>query len=213
MRLRKKPWAEPEMRLDPKVLFDPMDKKNHWNEEFGNDNPIHLEVGCGKGQFITEMAQNNPDINYIAVDYQHEVLVYLLRRANELNLKNIRIIPSQVELLALCFGRDEITQIYIQFCNPWPKARHQKRRLTHPRCLSIYRGFLKKSGWIHFKTDHQSLFEDSLEYFQQCGFTSAYTTKNLHTEGKRDILKTEYETKFVGLGIPICYGEFQKTDV
>lgn len=211
MRLRKKPWAEPEMRLDPKVLFQPDNMVGRWKELFGNSHPIHLEVGCGKGQFITEMALQNPQINFIAVDYQHEVLVYLLRRVNALGLANVRILPAQVEFLAHCFGKGEISEMYIQFCNPWPKVRHQKRRLTHPRHLTLYRTFLRESGWVHFKTDHEALYEDSLEYFAQCDFKAGYHTRDLHRDQKVFLLKTEYETKFTEKGMPIYYGAFQKT--
>lgn len=199
------------MRQDSKVLFQPEHAPGRWHEIFGNTNPIHLEVGCGKGQFITEMARLHPNINFIAVDYQHEVLIYLLRKVNELGLTNIRIIPTQVELLVHYLGKDEVDEMYIQFCNPWPKIRHQKRRLTHPRQLALYRRFLKKDAWIRFKTDHPELYEDSLEYFAQSHFQVGYHTRDLHGEpcdGLR--LKTEYETKFAEMGMPIYYGEFQK---
>lgn len=210
MRLRKKPWAEPEMRKDSKVLFQPDHAPGRWHEIFKNTNPIHLEVGCGKGQFITEMARLNPSINYIAVDYQHEVLIYLLRRVNEMGLSNIRILPTQVELLVHYLGKDEVDEMYIQFCNPWPKARHQKRRLTHPRQLALYRRFLKAGAWVRFKTDHGELYEDSLDYFAVCHFKVGYHTRDLHGENPTLQLKTEYETKFTEMGMPIFYGEFQK---
>ncbi|QSX08853.1 tRNA (guanosine(46)-N7)-methyltransferase TrmB [Alkalibacter rhizosphaerae] len=210
MRLRKKPWAEPEMRQDPKVLFEPVEKRGHWQAEFGNDRPIHLELGCGKGQFIIEMAKQYPDINFIALDYQHEVLVYLLRDANEAGLKNIRILPSMADLLLEYFDANEIEKIYIQFCNPWPKVRHQKRRLTHPRFLKIYDGFLQEGGSIHFKTDHADLFDDSLDYFDQSGFDALKISRDLHHDDLPPMPKTEYETKFTAMGMPIHFGLFQK---
>jgi tRNA (guanine-N7-)-methyltransferase len=169
-----------------------------------------LELGCGKGQFITEMARTHPDINFVALDYQHEVLIYLLRRANELGLENLRIIPAVADLLEHAFAKDEVAQLYIQFCNPWPKVRHQKRRLTHPRFLTLYRQFLQDGGLIYFKTDHGELFDDSLEYFQQWGFEPQYVSRDLHRDGNMVTPKTEYETKFTSLGMPIYFGLFQK---
>jgi len=205
MRLRKKPWAEPEMRKDSKVIFNPSEHKGHWKEVFGNTNPIYLELGCGKGRFITQKAQENPDMNFIALDYQNEVLIYLLRKINELNIENVRILPMRADFLEAVFSKDEISKIYINFCNPWPKDRHQKRRLTHTRFLEKYDAFLKKGGSLEFKTDDTQLYNDSLRYFDDSGYSLIFKTADLHNSDLKGNAKTEYEEKFSSMGIKIKY--------
>ncbi|MBF7097391.1 tRNA (guanosine(46)-N7)-methyltransferase TrmB [Alkalibacter mobilis] len=209
MRLRKKPWAEPEMRLDNKVIFTPSDLKGKWKNEFGNSNPICLEIGSGKGKFITELALANPDVNYIALDYQNEVLVYMLRKANSMELNNLRIIPSKADFIDEYFDANEITKIFINFCNPWPKTRHQKRRLTHSVFLQKYRKFLTNKGTLQLKTDDQGLFLDSLDYLKAEGFVDIKVIHDLYKEMIPDNITTEYEEKFHGQGIKIRYGLFE----
>lgn len=210
MRLRKKWWALPEMEQDEKAIFNQEELYGKWKEEFGNDHPIHLELGCGKGQFVATLAQKNPDINYIAIDLKNEVLVFALRRINELGLKNVRLISMIIENIEKVFAKDEIDKIYINFCNPWPKASHNKRRLTHPRFLTKYNVFLKDGGEIWFKTDDDELFEHSLEYFREEGFTEVYRTLDLLNDGFAENVKTEYEEKFTAFGVNIKFGIFRK---
>jgi tRNA (guanine-N7-)-methyltransferase len=179
MRLRKKPWAKPELERDEKVIFNPIDFQGKWKEIFDNDFPIHLELGCGRGSFITQLAKLNPQINYIAIDIHPELLVYVLRKANDNKINNLRIIPMYIENIGSVFTFNEIEKIYINFCNPWPNKRHHKRRLNHPNFLKLYKSFLKENAEIWFKTDDEFLFEDSLEYFQSQGFREVYKTYDL----------------------------------
>ncbi|MDA8229621.1 MAG: tRNA (guanosine(46)-N7)-methyltransferase TrmB [Desulfitobacterium hafniense] len=209
MRIRKKRWAKPEMEKDHKVIYNPTELKGKWKDIFGNDNPIHLELGCGKGNFITKVAELNKNINYIAIDVYDEVLVYVLIKANENKLENIRIIPINIELLGNVFTQDEIEKIYINFCTPWPNRRHQKRRLTHPNFLRIYKNFLRLKSEVWFKTDDDLLFKDSLQYFKDEGFTEIYKTFDLHQSDYEDNTMTEYEEKFSSQGIKIKFGMFR----
>lgn len=209
MRLRKKWWAKPELEKDPKVIFTPSEFKGRWQELFGNNQPIHLELGCGRGRFITELARENPEINYLALDVHHELLVKVLRKANENTLNNVRIIPMNIENIEEVFALDEIELIYINFCNPWPSNRHHRRRLTHPNFLRRYQTFLKKGSEIWFKTDDDLLFTDSLAYFQAAGFTELYRTYDLGQSDFQGNIQTEYEEKFSNQGIRIKFAQFR----
>lgn len=209
MRLRKKWWAKPEMEKDHKVIFNPSEFKGKWKEFFGNERPIHLELGCGRGNFITQLAMRSKDINYIGIDAHNELLVYVLRKANENHLDNIGIIPIYIENLGSVFSQDEIEKIYINFCNPWPNKRHHKRRLTHPNFLRLYQTFLKNGSEIWFKTDDDLLFTDSLEYFKNEGFEEIYITFDLHHSDFKGNIKTEYEENFSNQGIKIKFGQFK----
>lgn len=210
MRLRKKWWARPEMEKDEKSIMDPFPLKGKWQEHFGNDNPIHVELGCGKGQFISTLAKQNPDINYIAIDLKDEVLVFVLRKINEMGLTNVRIIPVFIERIDEIFSEDEISKIYINFCNPWPKVSHHKRRLTHPRFLTKYKTFIKKGTEVWFKTDDDDLFESSLEYFKDEGFEELYRTWDLLDSDFEGNVMTEYEEKFSSFGMKIKFGIFKE---
>lgn len=202
MRMRHKPWALPEMKQDPKFFHNPTEHKGHWQAEFGNDHPVDLEIGCGKGDFIRELARQNPERNYLALDLKNDVLVYTLRKINEEGLTNIRVISMKAEDLDQVFGPGEISRIYINFANPWPRASHNKRRLTHPRFLSLYRLFTKPEGVIEFKTDDEGLYVDSLEYFPQAGYEITFQSDDLPGDHPGNI-QTEYETKFRAFGMPI----------
>ncbi|MFB0959041.1 MAG: tRNA (guanosine(46)-N7)-methyltransferase TrmB [Clostridiaceae bacterium] len=202
MRMRHKPWALPEMLQDPKFYLEPYDKQNKWQLEFGNDAPIDLEIGCGKGDFIRELAHRHPERNYIAMDLKNEVLVYALRKINEEGLTNIRVLSVKAEELDRVFGEGEIDQIYINFANPWPKAGHHKRRLTHPRFLALYRLFTKDQSQLEFKTDDEELYVTSLEYFPEAGYEMVYHSDNLPADHP-DNIQTEYESKFRSFGMPI----------
>jgi tRNA (guanine-N7-)-methyltransferase len=209
MRLRKKWWAKPELEKDSKVIFTPSEFKGKWKELFDNDQPIHLELGCGRGRFITELARENPKINYLAMDLHHELLVKVLRKANENHLNNLRIVPMNIENIDEVFSRDEIEKIYINFCNPWPSNRHHRRRLTHPNFLKRYQTFLKKESEVWFKTDDEALFAESLNYFKMAGFTELYRTYDLGLSDFRGNIQTEYEEKFSNQGIRIKFAQFK----
>ena len=205
MRLRKKWWARPEMEKNPYFITNPKEKFSKWAEEFQNSNDIQLELGCGRGKFITEKALNNPNINFIGIDLKDEVLVYTTRRIEELGLKNVRIIPLYIEQIEGIFADGEISKIYINFCNPWPKERHNKRRLTHTRFLNEYKKFIKTNTEIWFKTDNEELFEASQEYFKENGFEIIYITYDLHNSGFTENIITEYEAKFTSLGMKTMF--------
>lgn len=203
MRLRKKWWARPELEESNIFISKPADLKGKWREEFGNNNPIHLELGCGRGGFLTENCKRYPNINHIAVDLKDEVLVYALRKVKEVEpeLTNARIIALNISFIADLFDKDEIDKIYINFCNPWPKERHKKRRLTHTRQLENYKKFLNDNGEIWFKTDDDELFEESIEYFKESGFNIEYITYDLHSSDFKYNVTTEHEDMFTKQGI------------
>lgn len=204
MRLRYKPWALSEMRQDDKFFENPWELKGKWKEVFGNDRPIDLEIGCGKGDFVTKKAKRDADRNIIAIDLKNEVLVYALRKINEAELTNVRLISMKAEEIEKLFDKDEIDDIYINFANPWPKASHNKRRLTHPRFLNKYRDFQKDGSLLIFKTDAEELYIDSQEYFNESGYEILFKTDDLDPDHPSNI-ETEYESKFRSFGMPIYH--------
>lgn len=201
MRLRKKWWARPEMDSSPLVVTDPRGHKGSWSQVFNNNNEIYLELGCGRGGFITQKALEDKSKNYIGIDLKDEVLIYALKKLQQQELENVRLIPLNIAWVGEIFDKDEIGRIFINFCNPWPKLRHNKRRLTHNRFLSMYKSFLKPGGEIWFKTDDKGLFEDSIEYFKESGFEIGFLTYDLHNSGFEYNIVTEYEAKFTSLGM------------
>ena len=211
MRIRYKKWARPELEASPFYIDNPEEMKGKWKEYFGNDNPIHLELGCGKGQFISELASENLDINYIAIDLV-DAMLGLAKRNVEVKYKEKNIEPKNIVLtrfdieriLLILEEQDEIERIYINFCNPWPKGKHRKKRLTHTRQLEKYKVFLKEKGEIYFKTDDEDLFHSSLLYFEETGFEVLKKTYDLHTEPifEKNI-ETEHEKMFSEQGIKI----------
>jgi len=205
MRLRKKGWARPELEKDPNVIFTPSEHKGTWKELFGNNHPIYLELGCGRGRFINQLARTNRNINYLALDVYDELLVHVLRSANQNHLNNLKVIPINIETIGDIFAQDEIEKLYINFCNPWPKKKHHKRRLTHPNFLRGYQTFLKEGSELWFKTDDDLLFADSLEYFKAAGFIELYKTYDLHQSDFQGNVMTEYEEKFYHQNIKIKF--------
>ena len=176
----------------------------NWELVFGNKNPIHLEIGMGKGKFLTTLATENPEVNYVGIEKSKELLWKVCKLLEGTGLKNIRIINQKAEELQETFGQGEIERIYLNFSDPWPKARHDKRRLTHRGFLQKYKEILKIEGEIHFKTDSLSLFEFSLEEFKEYkGLVLKEVTYDLHKEEPLDNVMTEYEEKFVSMGKPI----------
>lgn len=179
--------------------------KGHWKEFFGNENPIHIEIGMGKGQFIMELAKTNPDINYIGIEKYSSVLVRALEKRPELETKNLIFIRMDAEDIVKVFDKDEIDRIYLNFSDPWPKDRHAKRRLTSTQFLSKYNQFLQPDGKVIFKTDNRPLFDFSLEQIEEADWILENHTFDLHnSEFVEGNVMTEYETKFVAEGKPIC---------
>ena len=210
MRIRRKKWATEELENAEFYIDDPSIYKGKWNEKFLNkENPLHIELGCGKGIFISTLASKNKDINYIALD-MIEAMLGLSKRNIEVAYdyempSNLFLIRANVEKISDVFdSNDRVERIYINFCNPWPKVKHNKRRLTHPRMLNQYRDFLTEDGEIYFKTDSDELFEDSLVYFEECNFKIIKKTFDLQSENIfLENIETEHEKMFISQGIKI----------
>ncbi|WP_102401070.1 tRNA (guanosine(46)-N7)-methyltransferase TrmB [Haloimpatiens massiliensis] len=205
MRLRKKWWARPELEKSEIFISDAKELKGKWHEKFKSNNDIYLELGCGRGGFVSKAALKYPDKNFVAVDLKDEVLIYVLRRLQEEEIENVRITAMNIMGISEVFKKGEIKRIFINFCNPWPKERHKKRRLTHTKFLEHYKQFIEKGCQIWFKTDDDELFEESLEYFKESGFSFKYLTRDLHNENFNDNIITEYESKFIEQGIKIKF--------
>lgn len=193
MRLRYKPNAIPEMKENDRIFFYPRDMKEKWQEVFDNDNPIHLEIGAGKGDFIIEKAKSHPDINFIALEMNTNAFVIASRKIKEEELKNVIGLIDYGEELTEAFGEDEIDHIYINFSTPWPKTKHHKRRLSHPRFLERYQKIIKNEGIIEQKTDDLDFFKDSLKYYEDFGLEILESNYDLPEE---ESIVTEYERKW-----------------
>ena len=204
MRLRKVKNARERLMVDNNKYFinDPENYKGKWNELFSNNNPLHIEIGCGKGQFMSTLAKLNPDINYIAIEKFDSVLLRCLEKIINEDIPNLKIAVMDAALLGTYFADDEVDRIYLNFSDPWPKNHHAKRRLTSPLFLDLYKHVLKKDGEIHFKTDNRGLFEYSLETFNNNGFSLSHISLDLHkdTEKYPDNITTEFEDKWSKLG-------------
>lgn len=209
MRIRRKKWAREELDNSKFYIDKPEEFKGKWIEKFKENKPLHIELGCGKGIFISTLASNHKENNYIAVD-MIEAMLGLSKRniENAYNYEypeNLLLIRANIEQISNVFSsEDEISRIYINFCNPWPKKKHNKKRLTHIRQLVQYKEFLTKNGEIYFKTDSDELFEASLEYFEEAGFKITSKTYDLHENPifEENII-TEHEKMFSEEGIKI----------
>ncbi|GAE32377.1 tRNA (guanosine(46)-N7)-methyltransferase TrmB [Alkalihalobacillus hemicellulosilyticus] len=213
MRLRNKPWAKEELAKYPEIVVQRPDlHKGKWQELFGNCHPIHIEVGTGKGQFLTGMAQQYPNVNFIGIEKYETVLLTALERAKSLKLPNLRFLNEDVIDLLQFFETDDLSRVYINFTDPWPKNRHEKRRLTYKDFLALYEQLLKSDGEIHFKTDNQGLFEYSLESFSRFGLIIKNVSLNLHKSQFEGNIMTEYEEKFSKKGMRIyrCEASFKE---
>lgn len=212
MRIRYKKWARPELEASKFYIDEPEKMKGKWKEFFKNpNNPLHLELGCGKGQFISNLASENLDKNYIAIDLVDAMLGLAKRNVEQVyaekNMEPENIVLTRYDIeriLQILDKEDKIERIYINFCNPWPKGKHRKKRLTHSRQLEKYKEFLKPESEIYFKTDDDSLFESSLIYFKESGFEILKKTYDLHNEPifEKNI-ETEHEKMFSEQGIKI----------
>lgn len=178
------------------VILNPEDSKGKWRQVFGNNHPIHIEVGSGKGRFITGMAAQNPDINYIGIDVQLSVLSYALDKVLESDLPNIKLLRVDGSSLTNYFEAGEIDLLYLNFSDPWPKTRHEKRRLTYRSFLETFEQILPPGGEIHFKTDNRGLFEYSLASMSQYGMVLNQVWLDLHASDYEGNVMTEYEEKF-----------------
>lgn len=210
MRMRFKPYARPELLATPWHAHQPAACKGRWHEQFARPGqPMHLELGCGKGGFLAQLAAAHPGINYLGIDITDKVLILAKRNIEKiyqeqgLPVDNVMILSLDIERILDAFGPgDAVQRIYINFCNPWNrKLAHKKHRLTHTRQLANYRALLPDGGEVYFKTDDDGLFADSLEYFPEAGFEVVWKTLDLHQNEPDWNIRTEHEAMFTQQGI------------
>ena len=204
MRLRKVKDASEKLKRDDNKYYIENAKllKGNWNNAFNNTNPIHIEIGCGKGQFMIALAKRHPDRNYVAIEKYDSVLLRTLEKAMEEDLDNLKLACMDANTISDYFQREEVSRIYLNFSDPWPKTCHAKRRLTSKLFLDQYREILKEDGEIFQKTDNRGLFEFSLESFNNNGFKLSHISLDLHkdTEKYPNNITTEFEDKWSKLG-------------
>ncbi|MCQ2513888.1 MAG: tRNA (guanosine(46)-N7)-methyltransferase TrmB [Ruminococcus sp.] len=215
MRIRKKKWAEPELAVCDFFVKNPDDFAGKWKSAFKKEQPIYLEIGCGKCGFAGQLALQNPDKNIIALDIKIDMLGVGRRNIVEIyegvgktqnDVDNLLLVNYNVEKLdKVITAEDKIDRLYINFCNPWPRPKHKKRRLTYYKKLEMYKTFLRPESEIRFKTDDSDLFEESLQYFEQSGYEILYITRDLHNSDVQDNIQTEHEKMFSAEGIKIKY--------
>lgn len=206
MRLRKKPHTLEKLENFSKfVTTEKIDssRAGNWRKLFNNENPLHVELGTGKGDFICQMAENNPEINFVGLEMEAEVVLKAARKIEEKNLKNVKIVVFNVNNIQEVFAENEIDRLYINFCDPWPKKKHAKRRLTYITFLQMYKKILKPDGEIHFKTDNRALFDFSLEQFELANLKVSDVSYDLHANEPPENIRTEYENRFSAEGVPI----------
>ena len=212
MRIRFKKWARPELEASKFYRDNPEEIKGKWKKEFIKpNNPLHIELGCGKGNFVAQKAIQDLNTNYIAIDLVDAMLGLAKRNVEEtyeaknIEPTNVMLVRFDIERIFLIFNKqDNIDRIYINFCNPWPRGKHRKKRLTHTKQLMKYREILKQDGEIHFKTDDDELFDSSLFYFEESGFEIIKKTYDLHKESIFETnVETEHEKMFSEQGIKI----------
>ena len=212
MRIRYKKWARPELEASSFYVDNPEELRGKWKEVFKNPNlPLNLELGCGKGNFISELASRNLDQNFIAIDLVDSMLGLAKRNIEQmytqkkLDINNVIITRFDIERINLILSKeDKIKRIYINFCNPWPRGKHHKKRLTHTKQLEKYKDFLIPGGEIYFKTDDDNLYFESINYLEESGFKIIKKTEDLHIEENFwENIETEHEKMFSNEGIKI----------
>ncbi len=205
MRMRKKRHFDERLeRVSERLVQNPTEYRGRWSELFGNTNPIYIEIGSGKGRFISLMAKLNPEINFIALDVIADCILMALERTADADYKNLRFIIADAAMLATCFEKGELDRIYLNFSDPWKKKKQAKRRLTHQNFLDVYKKILKTDGSICFKTDNKGLFEFSLNSIAaDRDFVMSNITLDLHNSDFEGNVMTEYEQKFSQAGFPI----------
>lgn len=205
MRLRNVPGSREAIAESNLAINEPQVLKGKWNEEFGNNNPIRIEIGMGKGKFITQLALENPDINYVGIEKYSSVLIRAIEKCQDIEVPNLRFVRMEAEYICDVFNKEEVDRIYLNFSDPWPKDRHAKRRLTSKQFFERYDNILKKDGVVEFKTDNDLLFQFSLEQVPEAGWNLVAQTWDLHNDSEmvKGNVMTEYESKFSQMGNPI----------
>ena len=206
MRLRNVTGSREVIAESSYVIHEPQTRKGKWHEIFGNNHPIRIEIGMGKGRFIMDLARMNPDINYVGIEKYSSVLLRAVEKQDELCLPNLRFIRMDAENITSVFGKEEVDRIYLNFSDPWPKDRHAKRRLTSRQFFARYNEILKSTGRVEFKTDNRPLFDFSVEEVNEAGWKLSVCTYDLHNDEKlvKGNVMTEYEERFSSQGNPIC---------
>lgn len=206
MRLRNIPGAREAISISEYVIPEESECVGTWRELFGNDQPIHIEIGTGKGRFLMELAVLHPEINYVGIEKYSSVLLRALQKMEENPLPNVRFIRMEAEHILRYFGKGEVERIYLNFSDPWPKERHAKRRLVSREFLDRYRILLKQGGHLEFKTDNRELFDFGVEQTGPAHWEIVEITYDLHHDEKMNAgnIMTEYEERFSSKGNPIC---------
>ena len=211
MRIRYKPWARPELEASKFYIDNPQEYKGKWKTLYKNEAPFHIELGCGKGSFIANLAVKNESINYLGIDLVDAMLglakrnIESIYKENKKEIENVYLTRHDIERIFLMLDKkDKVERIYINFCNPWPRGKHHKKRLTHTRQLEKYKEILVENGEVYFKTDDDGLFNDSLIYFKDSGFKIEKYTFDLENEPNFwNNIQTEHEKMFSEQGIKI----------
>ncbi len=206
MRLRNIPGAREAIGTSEYVIPEESECAGKWRELFGNENPIHVEIGTGKGRFLMELAKVHPEISYVGIEKYSSVLLRAIQKMEEEPLSNVRFIRMEAEHILRYFTKGEVDRIYLNFSDPWPKERHAKRRLVSREFLDRYRALLKDGGHLEFKTDNRDLFDFGVEETEPAKWEIMEITYDLHHDEKmnRDNIMTEYEERFSSMGNPIC---------
>ena len=205
MRLRRKPWVDKTIHdfddfVFPKDAPASEEQQGRWAEVFGREVPLYVELGTGKGDFISQMAEREPGVNFIGIEAQQDVLYAAAKKVAAMELENVRLLVFDINEIERIFAPGEVDRFFINFCDPWPKKRHYKRRLTYVGFLEKYRKLLKAGGELHFKTDNRPLFDFSLKQFEEAQLSVRDVSFDLHAEARPDNIMTEYERKFSGFG-------------
>lgn len=206
MRLRNVTGSKEAIAASPLVVHEPQEKRGRWQEVFGNDHPIRIEIGMGKGRFIMDLARENPNINYVGIEKYSSVLIRGIQKLEADPMPNLYFIRMEAEEITSVFAKGEVDRIYLNFSDPWPKDRHAKRRLPSREFLRRYDEILIPDGVIEFKTDNRDLFQFALEELEPAGWKVLQMTEDLHHNEQmmKGNVMTEYEERFSSKGNPIC---------
>ncbi len=209
MRIRRKPWIDEELKNNTRYIREAKEKKGKWDEYFGNENEIHIEIGCGKGQFIIENAKRNKNINYIGIEKDEQIVAYASRKLRQSEeeaeeIKNLTFFTGDAKELLEYFTVGEISRVYLNFSDPWrERKKWEKRRLTHRGFIELYKKLLDGKGEIYFKTDNKPLFEFTVDEFVHCNLEIKNKTYDLHSSDYKENIMTEYEERFSERGMNI----------